>query len=293
LNFDKKKFGEKIPKAFYEVYGVLQSFGFVPTLVGGAVRDFLRTGDPGYDWDLEVSHPTVSFNKNQWKDLGVAMSAIGKTLYLPYEVIRIDYKKYQFEFSPPRKEVFNELKGHSNFTAEFDFKLPFEEAVQRRDFTINAMGIRFNSIKEFELLDPMNGVVHLRDKLLHHAGPDFHKDPVRFLRAVRFAEKMHFVFTEELKQVLESMPVDGISSTYIWSEMQKSHHPIAMLKKLLDWQQSKPELKLPLTFDDMKMKWEDLSRVLADPTKHETWDHSTRVGRCALRELAEIFFCEF
>lgn len=271
MNFDKKKFGSKIPAAFHEVYGVLQSFGFVPTLVGGAVRDFLLTGVVGTDWDLELTHPTVSFNKSQWKDLGVALSALGKTLYLPYEVIRIDYKKYQFEFSPPRKENFNDSKGHSNFTAEFDFKLPFEEAVRRRDFTINAIGIRFSSLKEFELLDPLNGVVHLRDKLLHHAGPDFKKDPVRFLRAIRFAEKMQFHFTEELKQVLEAMRVDGISSTYIWSEMQKSHHPIAMLKKLLDWQQIKPELKLPMSFDSMKMKWEELSRVLADPSKHETW----------------------
>jgi tRNA nucleotidyltransferase/poly(A) polymerase len=271
LNFDKKKFAAKIPAAFQEIYGVLQTFGFVPTLVGGTIRDYLLTGEIGTDWDLELTHPTVSFNKSQWKDLGVALSALGKTLYLPYEIIRVDYKKYQFEFSPPRKEIFSETTGHSNFAAGFDFKLPFEQAVLRRDFTINAMGIRFTSLKEFEFLDPLNGLVHLRDKLLHHAGPNFSKDPVRFLRAIRFSEKMHFQFTDGLTHVLESMQLEGISSTYVWSELQKSHHPIAMLKKLLDWQQVKPELKLPLTFAIMNPKWEELSRVLDDPSKHETW----------------------
>lgn len=271
MNFDKKKFESKIPAAFHEVYGILKSFSLVPTLIGGTVRDFLLTGAIGPDWDMEVTHSTVAFNKNQWKDFGVALSALGKVTYLPYEILRVDYKNYQFEFSPPRKETFNATSGHSNFTAEFDFKLPFEEAIQRRDFTINAMGIRFASLKEIEFLDPLNGVVHLRDKLLHHAGPDFKKDPVRFLRAIRFAEKMHFDFTPELKKVLETMSVEGISSTYVWTELQKSKHPIAMLKKLLDWQQIKPELKLPLTFDSMKLKWEELSRVLSDPSKHETW----------------------
>ncbi len=271
MSFDTKKFATKIPAAFHDVYGIVSSFGLVPTLVGGVVRDYLLTGLVGNDWDLEVSHPTVSFNKNFWKDFGIALSALGRVNYMPYEVIRLDYKNIQFEFSPPRKETFNQTQGHSNFTAEFDFKLPFEQSVLRRDFTINAMGIRFTSLKELELLDPLNGVVHLRDKLLHHASPDFQKDPVRFLRAVRFAEKMQFQFTEELKKLLESMPVDGMSSTYIWSELQKSMHPIAMLKKLLDWQQVKPELKLPLSFESMKMKWEELSRVLTDPSKHETW----------------------
>jgi len=271
LSFDKKKFATKIPAAFHEVYGIVSSFGLVPTLVGGVVRDYLLTGLVGSDWDMEVTHPTVSFNKNFWKDFGTSLSALGRVNYMPYEVIRLDYKNIQFEFSPPRKEVFNESQGHSNFTAEFDFKLPFEQSVLRRDFTINAMGIRFTTLKEFDLLDPLNGVVHLREKLLHHAGPNFQKDPVRFLRAVRFAEKMQFQFTQELKNLLVAMPVDGMSSTYIWSELQKSHHPIAMLKKLLDWQQMKPELKLPLSFDSMKMKWEELSRVLTDPSKHETW----------------------
>ncbi len=271
MSFDKKKFAASIPASFHEVYGCIKSYGFVPTLIGGIVRDFLLTGTIGTDWDLELSHPTLAFNKNQWKDLGIALSSLGKVSYLPYEVIRLNFKNNEFEFSPPRKEIFNDTTGHSNFNAEFDLKLPFGEAILRRDFTINAMGVKFISEKEFEFLDPLNGLVHLRDKLLHHCSDDFKKDPVRFVRAVRFAEKLHFQFTPELMKVMTSMSLEGLSAVYIWSEMQKSAHPLAMLKKLLDWQQTKPELKLPLTYDSMKLRWEELSRVLSDPTKHETW----------------------
>ena len=271
MSFDQKKFLAKIPASFQEVYAVLKTFSFVPTLVGGVVRDFLISGSVGSDWDLELRHSTVAFNQNQWKDLGIALSALGKVNYLPYEVIRLDYKNTQFEFSPPRTEIFSTSSGHSNFTAEFDFKLPFEKAVLRRDFTINCLGVVFHSLKEFELLDPLNGVVHLRDKLLHPAGPDFSKDPVRFLRAIRFSEKMQFQFTAELQKILESMPLEGISHSYLWNELQKSQRPVVMLKKLLDWQQLKPDLKLPLGFESMSFKWEELSRVLSDPSKHETW----------------------
>jgi len=271
LNFDKKKFETKMPASFNEVYSVLKTFGLVPTLVGGVVRDFLLTGEIGKDWDVELIHPTMFFDKDQWKSLGAALSVLNKVSYLPYDVIRLDYKNTQFEFSPPRKELFNNSDGHSNFTAEFDFQLAFEKAVLRRDFTINSIGIRFNSLREFELLDPLKGMIHLKDKLLHPSGPDFNKDPVRFLRAVRFAEKMQFHYSEELTKILTTMPITGISPNYLWHEMQKSHNPIAMVKKLLDWQQRKQELKLPLSFEAMKSKWEELSSVLVDPSRHETW----------------------
>lgn len=271
MNFEKRKFESQVPTSFAEVYEVLRSYGLTPTLVGGIVRDFLLTGVVGHDWDLELSHHSHAFNKNTWKDLGRDLSKIGKVSFLPYEIIRLDVKGTQYEFSPPRIEIFNNSQGHSNFTAEFDLKLPFEEAVKRRDFTINAMGIRFHSLKEMELLDPLNGLVHLRDKLLHHAGPEFPKDPVRFVRAIRFSQKLGFGLTSELQHVLEGMNLQGISAAYIWNELQKSGNPVGMLKKLLHWQKTKPELILPLKSEELALKWEELERVLLDSTKHETW----------------------
>lgn len=267
--FDRKNFESQLPASFWPVADELLKQGFTPTLVGGAVRDFLRTGNSGHDWDIELSHQTFTFNKNVWKDLGKSLSAFGKMTFLPYEIIRLQMDAYQLEFSPPRIEHYREnAKDHSNFDAEFIFNLPFEEAVKRRDFTINAMGVRFKSRKEIEFLDPLDGARHLSEKILHYAGSDFAKDPVRFLRAHRFANKLKFGFSPELKKVLESMEVSGITPAYVWSEMKKAADPIQFFSYLV--QEKNAELKVPLE-PTFTQKLPEIRKVLNDPTKHETW----------------------
>lgn len=271
MSFDKKKFDSLVPSFFHDLLDELYQHGHIPTLVGGAVRDFFLFGNPGKDWDMELSHETIAFNKDQWKQLGKDLSRFGKVSYLPYEIIRLEAEGFQLEFSPPRKEHFEEDKNHhSNFTAEFLFKLPFEEAISRRDFTINAMGLRFKTKKETEFLDPLEGLRHLREKMLHPTGPEFGKDPVRFLRAHRFALKYQFEFSFELKTILNNMKVQGITPSYLWSEMQKSGYPIMFLERMLKEHQAHPEMKLPLSTSVMP-KLKDLKKVLTDPRRHEAW----------------------
>jgi tRNA nucleotidyltransferase/poly(A) polymerase len=267
--FDRKKFESQIPSSFGPIADELFKQGFVPTLVGGSVRDFLHTGSTGHDWDIELSHATIGFSKNVWKELGKSLSAFGKTTFLPYEIIRLQVDSYEFEFSPPRVEHYHEdAKDHSNFDAEFIFNLPFEEGVKRRDFTINAMGVRFKSRKEIEFLDPLEGLRHLSEKILHYAGPDFSKDPVRYLRAHRFANKLKFAFSPELKSVLETMHLQGITPAYVWSEMKKAADPIQFFSYLV--QEKNHELNVPLE-KTFTQKLPEIRKVLNDPKKHETW----------------------
>lgn len=269
MSFDKKDFEKKIPASFLPVLDELLKKGFVPTVVGGLVRDYLISGNIGKDWDIELSHQTLSFEKGLWKDLGKSLGKFGKTTFLPYDIIRLDCSPYQFEFSPPRKEHFKEDSNHhSNFDAEFVLNLPFEEAVKRRDFTINAMGIRFLSKKDFELLDPLDGVRHLHEKVLHFAGPDFTKDPVRYLRAHRFANRMKFSFSKELKAILESMRLEGITPSYVWSEMQKSSDPVQFFSYLVQEKEKGLNLPIDKTLTD---KIQEVRKVLSEPRKHETW----------------------
>jgi tRNA nucleotidyltransferase/poly(A) polymerase len=269
MNFDHKKFESQLPSALRPVLADLLRLGFMPTLVGGIVRDFLLTGKLGYDWDIELFHDVLPFDKRAWKDLGKELSQFGKLSFLPYEIIRLQVDSYQLEFSPPRIEHFREnAKDHSNFDAEFILKLPFEEAVKRRDFTINAMGIRFCSPKDITFLDPLEGLRHLREKILHYAGVDFAKDPVRFLRAHRFANKFKFSFSPELKVLLEDMHLEGITPAYVWSEMKKSADPINFISYLV--QEKNNELKVPLD-KNFTQKVPDIKKVLGDPRKHETW----------------------
>jgi tRNA nucleotidyltransferase/poly(A) polymerase len=269
MSFDKKRFAHHVPGTFHSLREELAKRGFKPTLVGGAVRDFLLKDDPGHDWDIELRHETLPFEKGAWKDLGKDLSKIGKVSFLPYEIIRIDAPPFQFELSPPRIEIFRDGdKGHSNFEAQFILNLPFEEAIKRRDFTINAMGISFSGKNEMEFLDPLEGLRHLREKVLHYAGPDFGKDPVRFLRAHRFANRFKFAFSPELKNILEHMSLEGITASYLWNELKKSADPVNFLSFLV--QEKNKELHIPLD-KSLTAKVPEIKKILNDPRKHETW----------------------
>lgn len=271
MTFDQKKFESELPHSFLPVLEEIRRLGFVPTLVGGSVRDFFLNGKLGKDWDIELTHETIAFNKNEWKELGKVLSRWGRVSYLPYEIIRLDLDNHQMEFSPPRIETFLEdIHHHSNFTAEFDFKLSFEKAIYRRDFTINAMGIRIRSLKDMEFLDPAEGLRHLREKVLHPAGPDFAKDPVRFLRAVRFGLKFNFIYSPELQKTLDSMKLLGITPAYFWSEMQKSGRPVKFLEKIIRETENHPELILPLERQDL-LKLSEIEKNLEAPDRHESW----------------------
>ena len=271
MDFDQKKLLKELPSFFTSLLDEVHFNGFTLTLVGGGVRDYLLTGRMGRDWDVELTHSTIFFSKDDWKNFGKKLSHLGKITYLPYEIIRLEIEHYQFEFSPPRIESFlPDQLHHSNFTATFDYKLPFELAVARRDFTINAMGIRFHSLKNIEFLDPLGGLNHLKERILHPAGNDFSKDPVRFLRAHRFSEKLKYDFSPELKLLLDQMTVDGFTSAYLWSEMQKSTHALAYLERLIKEHASHPEMKLPVN-ESILARWTELKKILRDPSKHESW----------------------
>lgn len=266
---DLKNFERQLPPLFLSLNSELGKKGYGVTVVGGIVRDFLLEGKVGRDWDIEVSHPTLAWDIKTWKELGKDLGKIGRVTFLPYDVIRVEGNNLEFELSPPRKEAFTEEDHHKNFTVTFDYRAPFEEAVKRRDFTVNAMGIRVNPAGKAELVDPLGGLLHLREKELHACGPDFGRDPVRFLRAIRFSVKLGFTFSQQLRWVLESMKLGGISPSYFWGEMQKSGNPLLFYRKVLDQKTLHPELPMPT--GDIREHLPNLQKILSDPARHEGW----------------------
>ncbi len=219
------KFTKALPESFKDIWTVLSKEGLTPILIGGVPRDYLLTGVVGDDWDMELTHNSFSFDTGLWKRLGKSLSSFGQVQFLPFDIIRLKTKDTTYEFSAPRSEVFPdnwESGGHKNFEAKLNLKMPFDEAVRRRDFTINSIGLKFSSFDKVECLDPLNGTLHLREKLLVSAGVDFKKDPIRFFRAIRFSIKLGFEFAPELLETLKSMPLENISATHVWSEVSKS-----------------------------------------------------------------------
>lgn len=270
MGMDLTEFEKSVPSKVKKVLAAISAGGYVPTLVGGVVRDFFLSSEVGSDWDIEISHPRLPWDLPHWKDFGRSLSSFGRITFLPYEIIRLEIDGHEIELSPPRKENFSQENHHKNFTADYDLSLPFEEAILRRDFTVNAMGLRFHSDSTWEFLDPTGGLLHLREKILHPVSEDFSKDPVRFLRAIRFKFKLGFELSGKLQAELSRMKASGFSHSYFWSEMQKSHHPIKFLKEMLSLKNTHPELSVPLSKEDLP-KLEGIDKVMEDSSKQESW----------------------
>lgn len=271
-NFDSKKFEKSMPSIIRQAIHFFESRGFTAIAVGGIVRDYLLDGRFGHDWDFEIHHSSIPFNRDHWKELGKELSQLGKVTFLNFEVLRLESQNYHLEFSPPRKEIFSEdwaQKGHSNFNAEFDFRFSFSDSVLRRDFTINSIGIEFKS-NSIQLIDPLGGILHLREKSLFPCGPDFIKDPVRFFRALRFSLKLNLNLSTELEKLLTEMPVATVSPAYLWSEMNKSGDPITYLATLLQWRKYHQQLNLPID-EEFLIRKDQLSAILKDSSRQEAW----------------------
>ncbi len=205
------------------------------TLVGGAVRDYFLLGKLSHDLDFEIrSHENLS--GSEWSerlDSLFSKLPIPVTLEkLPFSIYRFSYRGYDLEFSSPRLEKFREGESHhKNFDVMLNSRLSYMESFSRRDFTINAIGLEFTK-DNVKLVDPYLGIEDLKSKKLRPLNLFFMRDPVRFLRSIRFKVKLGFDFSDELTSALKLMDLSNITAHYIKTEMMKSPHPIQFWESL-------------------------------------------------------------
>jgi len=148
-------------------------------LVGGAVRDRLL-GQPGKDADVEV-HGLDPARVEQ------LAAAIGKVHLVgrQFAVLHVATPDGQVEISLPRRES-KTGPGHKGFEVSAEPHLGPVEASRRRDFTVNAM---LEDPLTGEVIDPWQGRADLRRGVLRHVSSAFAEDPLRVLRAGRFAAR--------------------------------------------------------------------------------------------------------
>lgn len=214
------------PAPIVEFLHLALAHGFTPYLVGGAVRDLCMGSERIYDWDFELHHPQGSDSK--WQALLSSLRLKSRLLPQAHHVIKaqIPDMNLEWQFAPPRVETYQsrESYAHGDFDAKVAWVIPFEKAALRRDFTVNAMGARFDG--SWTLVDPFTGLEHINKKLLHCCDKvHFAKDPVRYLRAQRFALKFGWSFSDELSDVLENMDLSLLTPHYLGEEARKSFHP--------------------------------------------------------------------
>lgn len=231
---DHQQFRSLIPKDVYDLCVEVSREGFSLTLVGGAVRDLLVTGNLSHDLDFELRH-TFEYDEKDWS---FRVNRLGERLrevylyqveFLSFSILRISFPgaNYEVELGPARLEVYQSQGsyGHSDFKETLVSCAPYKETFKRRDFTLNALGVEFGAVQteeEFRFIDPFGGLADLREKWLRPCSSDFSKDPVRFCRAVRFAVKMELELHPELEQMLKDFHLEKLTGFYFFREAFKS-----------------------------------------------------------------------
>jgi len=158
----------------------------IPTyIVGGYVRDTLL-GKSCQDIDIMVEGDGVAFAKKLARELKVNVTVD----YDKFGTAMIPYPDIEIEIASARKE-----KYHSDSRKPEVTSSTVEEDMSRRDFTINAISASLMPSSFGELYDPFGGIKDLQKGLLiTPLDPDetFSDDPLRMLRAVRFAAQLQY-----------------------------------------------------------------------------------------------------
>jgi putative nucleotidyltransferase with HDIG domain len=167
-------------------------------IVGGFVRDLLLFQSVKKDIDIVVLgelQPVV-------KAFAEAFSHGQATIYENFGTAMVRTENYVVEFVSARKESY---RGESRKPIVAQASL--EEDQLRRDFTINALSLSLNRDDFGRLYDPFNGVEDLRAKVLRtpkDPNITFSEDPLRMLRAVRFAAQLNFTIVDEALESIKS-----------------------------------------------------------------------------------------
>jgi len=164
----------------------LKEAGFEAYLVGGCVRDLLLGREPK-DFDV-----TTNALPDQVAQLFRNCRLIGRRFRLAHvhfgrEIIEV--ATFRGTQAGGEDEVHGE---NGRILRDNVYGVTLEEDAYRRDFTVNAL---YYNIRDFSVVDCMGGMDDLRAGLLRLAGdPEqrYREDPVRMLRAVRFAAKLGF-----------------------------------------------------------------------------------------------------
>ena len=158
-------------------------------LVGGPVRDAFLGGTPG-DLDLttDATPEQVLAITRQWADktwtVGIKFGTVG-----------LRKRDTIFEITTYRSEAY----ALGSRKPEVKYGTSLVEDLRRRDFTINAMAARLPS---YELVDPFDGLGALKEKIIRTPGrpeDSFSDDPLRILRAARFAARLGFAVAPEVQ----------------------------------------------------------------------------------------------
>ena len=163
-------------KNIYEILNKIEKCGFEAYIVGGYVRDYLL-GIKSYDIDI----CTNALPKD------IAKIFIGNVSNINYGSYKLTFNNYNFDITTYRREL--EYTNRRPTKIEYTSNLLLD--IERRDFTMNTIIMN----KKGEIIDLLGGINDIQNKKIKCVGnPDnkLKEDPLRILRAIRFAITLNF-----------------------------------------------------------------------------------------------------
>jgi poly(A) polymerase len=180
-------------KIFHMLSNVFTSENVKGYVIGGWVRDcILKRDHPEKDIDIVVIGNGIETAQKAAKLLGPEVKV---SIFKNFGTAMFRHSEYEIEFVGARKESYD--RGSRKPVVENG---TLEDDLKRRDFTINSLAISLNKETYGEFLDPFGGLNDLRNKIIKTPlEPDrtFSDDPLRMMRAIRFASQLHFSIEEE------------------------------------------------------------------------------------------------
>lgn len=183
----------------FAIGAIADDVGIPAYVVGGYVRDQMLGRSQKKDIDITVIGDGVRFAKHIATELDGAKLAV----YEKFRTAALEIGEVKIEIVGARKESYR-----SDSRKPITEEGTLEEDLARRDFTVNALAVSLNSNSFGEVVDNYNGLLDLDTHVLRtplDPYVTFEDDPLRMMRAARFASQLQFMVSLEALDAMRSM----------------------------------------------------------------------------------------